>query len=274
MFNLIKTITMKKLLVLSLALSALFSCDRDDAEQTDLMISARAGVTGINSKAPVESDQADKLPLNDLIIFFARASDAPSADWSTVTGPQATEEGFVPAIIRGNLIGRHDASKKGKINFEESQYYNADQTKRSWFISYYPEDDDGYGNDLKTKGTLVWTINGKKDIMFSLVVSGDKIANKTTPLPFTLSHKLTWLEFRIESDGETDNDGDDIVANEAWGDITSIQIKDVSNLYTLTLPSTVTFSGSTNVSSWDRNDNDPTPQALTISHVFFSRALV
>lgn len=265
---------MKKLLLFSLALLALVSCRKDKVRPATLKISAKAGVVNITTKGPIESDQDSKLPQNDLPIFFARATDALSADWTTVTGPQATGQGFVAGIIKGTLVGKNNPVNSGKINFVESQYYNADERLKSWFVSYYPEDNDGYGNNLTNPGKLVWTINGKQDIMFSPVVSGDKITNKSTALSFTLSHKLAWLEFKIESDGQMDGDGDAVVANEAWGDITSIKVKGVSNLYTLTLPSTVEFSGSGDIESWNRSDNAPTAQTLTTTPTFFSQSLV
>lgn len=261
-----------------MAVFALAACDRDHDDpsepQEQNLILAHAGITNIITKAPVQSDQTGKLPQNDLTIFFARATDAVTADWTTVSGPQATEEGFVSGILKGSLIGMHDANNKGKIGFEESQYYNADQGQKSWFVSYYPEDNDGYNNQLTTDGVLKWTIDGKKDIMYSSVVSGDKVTNTATPLAFTLNHKLAWLRFQIQSNGETDNDGDDQVANSAWGNITSIKVKGLSNLYTLNLPSNGVFSGTGDISTWNASDNAPTAQALTASPVFFSQALV
>lgn len=93
-------------------------------------------------------------------------------------------------------------------------------------------------------------------------------------MSFTLNHKLAWLVFQIKYSGAVDSDYDDDVANEAWGLITSIKIKGLSNLYTLALPNNGVFSGTGDISSWNTNDNAPTPQRLTTSAVFFSQALV
>lgn len=110
--------------------------------------------------------------------------------------------------------------------------------------------------------------------MLSGVVSGDKVTNRTTALEFTLEHKLAWLVFQIKSNGELDSDGDALVANETWGNITSIKVKGMSNLYTLTLPATGVFSGSADMSTWTASNNAPTPQALTATATFFSQTLV
>ena len=113
-------------------------------------------------------------------------------------------------------------------------------------------------------------IDGKTDIMYTGIASGNKTGS-ATPMAFTFNHQLSWLSFQIQAAAGT---GSEIAA--IWGNVTSISILNLATTLTLNLPATPAFSGTGTINTFSASDSAPAALAIPAngSPAFFSQAMV
>lgn len=202
---------MRTLVFSMLAMASMVACTSEndpikEVEDAPVEIKLTAGV--ITTKAPIESDEAG-LPTAEVTgIQIIQAPEGSTADWDAVSAIASTAT----------------MTTQGGINLATQLYYNADDTKKTFLIGYYPM-------ATPASGALAWTITGKEDIIVAPQATGDKTTNKSTPIAFAFEHLLTQLQIEVAGDA---------AAKAAFGKITGIEVKEVSNNPSLTLSDAAT----------------------------------
>lgn len=207
---------MKALVFSMLAIASLVACtnESDPINEVDnekpVEIKLNAGI--ITTKAPIDSE--NNLPKTKVTgIQIVQAPEAEDAVWTGVSAVASTAE-----------IGTDGAM----VFTGEKLYYNADESKKTFLIGYYPTP-----TNIRD-GVASWTITGKEDIIATGVVSGDK-TKKDTPLSFEFKHLLTQLQIEIKGNA---------AAQAVFGKITGIKIIAAKTSASLTLGSaSLTWSG-------------------------------
>lgn len=156
-----------------------------------------------------------------------------------------------------------DPSTPALITFDTPQYYLSRETNNNTkLLGWYPQADPA-------AGVVTLTIDGENDIMLSQELEGNKesatrfgAAGKI----FQFDHCLTQLKFKAYA-------ADD-AAPTVWGNITAIKIKDQANSCKITLPASVAFEGTADLSLPAKNwDGDaPISYPLAFSKVEASAA--
>lgn len=208
---------MKKILFLSLTVLLLAACSADNEPQSgttaeQMEIKLTGGIQSVETSTRGAGVISGTLPASTLNVNFARV-DATDA---TPTYPAYTTLSSALAATVGT---------SGAITFGTTQYYLANGYN-SKLVGWYPV-------ATPALGVLTFTLDGSTDVMLTDEQTGNKAANFST---LTFAHKLTQIQIQAYAE--------DAAAQTLWGDITAaIQIKNQSPSCTITLPSTVTFSG-------------------------------
>ena len=194
---------MKKLFLLLALPAAIISCSNSDDDSCNKLNQINASGIITQTRAPINSDGSN-LPLTTQSVYFVRTHDSATADWTTVTGNQTVSVGNAGGVLSGTM------STDGTITLSPSQFYHENSRLNSYLTGYYPASNATYPS-VTNPGKLQWTIDGKTDIMYTGIASGNKTGS-ATPMAFTFNHQLSWLSFQIQAAAGT---GSEIAA--IWG---------------------------------------------------------
>ena len=211
---------MKKIILATLALIVFAGCVKDlPYENLPVPIQFNAGLSGVNTRAPIVSDGSNH-PTSDIVgIQILRAADvASSPDWTVVNSVAATA-----TVATDGSVG----------SVSSAQYYNANAGLNAFFMAFYPAAGSMSAN------TVNWTITGQEDIIVAPSVSA---GNKASPVAAALAfaHKLTQLQFEVIASSAT--------AQSHWGTLTSIKVN-ADTALELTLSTNALASASTPVNT-------------------------
>lgn len=148
----------------------------------------------------------------DLDVMFIRAADAASADWTTATPLFAKIAKDSPNGITFYTTNVRDT--------EEKQFYNSDDTKKSWLAGYYI---DNLANTSTDKNKIKFTITGNEDILATKGLSGTK---KIAFQSFTFNHLLSQVEITLKGDA---------AAQANYGEISKVELTNLATGLELTL---------------------------------------
>lgn len=205
--------TSRFLIISMLSASFICSCSNDEELVTngsEDVIEVSAGI-GEPTRAVIEAGYGQNLDIS-----FARMDDP-------------TTNGSWVAINAVRVAGSNNTA----ISFANKQTY-LDDNGQSALIGYYPQ---AVLTKNTNPATIVYTITGDNDIMATEVQTGATNKHFTS---FTFQHLLTQLQFKCT--GSTD-------AIAKWTTISSIKVKNVATLLSLSLDNTDGASltaGSTN----------------------------
>jgi hypothetical protein len=212
---------MKQNALLLLALAAMFGCSKsdrlsdDDANGLSIQLSSRINDTGATRGGGVIEGNLPSKSL-DVDIFHADM-DEPEPDGEY---PDKWDE-----KIRGTL------ATTGKISLRDIKVYPADPGQKSRFAGVYPQ---GGTYDKETWSVTYAALDGATDVMCSDIAEG--YAGITSDPLLTFSHLLTKIEVKLlAQDEENNTDAIEEIIN-AWGEITSITVKDKRTSAKVTLP--------------------------------------
>ncbi len=219
---------MKKMIFSLLAIAAMTSCTTTSEDEIDpnapveIKLSAGIGMVEATGRAAIPSTLT-----SDLNVFFARATDAATADWAT-----GTTELFAKINKSDSKISFYSEAGRTTPN---PQYYNSDATLKSHLIGYH------VGEAVKgnlTNGKIAITIDGGDDIMATASQSKDKTSTFES---FTFNHLLSQLSINIQSASGIP------VSNiqNTFGKITKIEILEQPTTLELTLGATPALSVTT-----------------------------
>jgi hypothetical protein len=154
-----------------------------------------------------------------LLVNFARidqsSTDGAYSLYSAATALDATRAG---------------GSGSQSITFAATQSYLSDATyNSSKLVGWYPR-------AALASGVATFTVDGSTDIMLTNEVTGSaSVKFSAAEQAFTFTHQLTQVQLKVYAESSQ--------AILDWGTITSIKVKNQFPTCTLTLPSTVAFSG-------------------------------
>lgn len=159
---------MKNIYLAIFIVAILVSCSKENI-QNDNEIKLRGAISKINTKT--EGSSVDNLTVS-------------IAGWENTTSPDYT----MAAKWQTNSIISTEAANTA-LTFAMPQYYNADNSIKSYVKAWYPQ-------GVPSAGVInIANSLGDVDILYATEVSGSKLANITTPLIF--NHLTTQLKFAI-----------------------------------------------------------------------------
>jgi len=211
--------SMKRMFLISLSALLLAGCSSDnepqsgvEAEQVEIKLTG--GIQSVEAVTRGDGVISGTVPASTINVSLARL-DATDA---TPTYPAYT-------TLSSALAATVNTS--GAITFGSTQYYMANGYS-SKLVGWYPA-------ATPTSGVLAFTLDGSTDVMLTGEQAGTKTSNFST---LTFAHQLTQIQIQAYAE--------DASALTLWGNITaSIKIKAQSPTCNITLPSSVSFSGST-----------------------------
>ncbi|MBO8473348.1 MAG: fimbrillin family protein [Bacteroidetes bacterium] len=170
---------MKKILFALLPVAVLFSCTErvtgsDDNTPVQITLSAGMPATGVQAKAPVESDDTFVAAVAGWVTYGSSVNYASEETWLSVT-----------SAISG------DASQQA-IQLNPLRYYEPDNNYRTFMKAWYPE-------GVLSDGVVTFSnFDGSVDAMLAGEISGSKLDNENKVLVF--NHMTTQINFVVVKD--------------------------------------------------------------------------
>lgn len=206
---------MKKLVFSMLAMAAMVSCTSESDPINDITdgdkaeIKMTAGVLNIVTKSAgaINGNEAE---ITDVAFWKKDGAENATIDWTD------SPETFQATI----------AATSGEVTFlnDSKPYYPAKENEYAHIIGYHPITGGTPGASTDAD-KITYTITGSEDILYAAEKKASK-TTKDTPLKPEFKHLLTQLKIKIVGDA---------AALAAWGDITSIAVKNADKALTLNL---------------------------------------
>lgn len=179
-----KSLALSMLAIASMAAMSSCSSENDPVDeviagnQEKVEIKLSAGVVGIETKAPIGTDDE----FTPSIVGWNETTEPAAAKttpaWTTTPN----------AAIRGNASG-------AAITLTDKQYYDGNSEKHAYIRGYYP-----VGTLSNGVVTFTNTVGDQDVMMTSIEDAGTRSTSASTPTALTFAHKLSQLNFKIQKD--------------------------------------------------------------------------